>query len=155
MLPDMPADVVNDEGTAPMARWRVLIRRIHQACRGTSWTLLTVVLPLGVVDYVTSACAKRVEPSDAASVIVYSGMGLILAQVALVSIMLVFGAEPFWRRLAVHWGAVFFMATCFVAGSYHTWEFQRGEVQQNVVRLFCSLPAVSLFIQLPLWLVRI
>jgi hypothetical protein len=150
MPPDLPT-IVND-GNVNSARSRP---NYSGKFLGSAWILLLLVIPASVIDLAIPFLVAIIREQNPESVIVYSGMGIIAAQVALISMMLVFGTEQFWQRFFVHWVVAVLLVTCCVAVSHLPLVANPDTLERNVLRLYGSLPLVSLLIQLPLWFARV
>jgi hypothetical protein len=90
--------------------------------------------------------------------VVYACFGLIAGQVALVHIGLVFGAEVFWKRFLIAWSCLLAALGMWFLGLTSTLRgntYYDDRLVENLLRVVCSLPLISLAMQLPLWLARV
>lgn len=121
----------------------------------TDWLpMLIVALPLGVLDVAICPLMKAISPSDMLSIIVYSSFGMILAQAGLLTCGLVFARGPIGMRFLVHWFLVAGLVTLWSFGFVTAFENSPRapmRVWREVAGALCSLPAISLGLQVPLW----
>lgn len=119
------------------------------------WSMLVIAMPLAVVDVAVAPLMECISPQKPASVVVYTCFGLIPAQAALLTIGLVFGDGPLWRRLLIYWICALLLIVAWFVGfqyslgypfSYRHWP--------EAIRGVCALPLISLAVQAPLWTIR-
>jgi hypothetical protein len=134
---------------SPLSAWGVTRER----------TPLLVVFALLIVEGIIIPPTLLIREQNVTVVIGSGCYGLMAAQVALLSMYLVFGSDPYWKRLVVHWSCV---AVCLAAAFVGTTllpspppqEGRYVEAGSEFLPIVCSLPATLLLLQLPLWIAR-
>jgi hypothetical protein len=125
--------------------------------------------PLGIAAIFFAACnllglpivvaLLRDSAEDTAMVVLSLGLGIVLAQFAVLPAWLVWGDRPLWERLAIHWALAIGLSLAWVMGmAMAAGATSSGPLPSDFVRIvvmmFLCLPAVSLGIECPLWATR-
>jgi hypothetical protein len=123
--------------------------------KSTMWTdwlpIAIIVVLLGVADVAVCPLMKAIRPQDVLSVIVYSSFGMILAQAGLLTCGLVFARGHFGLRMLVHWFLAAVLVSLWAVGLIASESRHVSRVGSEFWTALCSLPALSLGLQLPLW----
>ena len=113
--------------------------------RESAWcAVLPVLLPMVLANFLLWPTLEYVPPLAV-------GVALIPVQAALLTILLVLGPGPFWRRWLWHWGWVLVLFGSWSAGYYLAVERKYLEV---IPAAACGLPLFALIVQLPFWVLR-
>jgi hypothetical protein len=125
--------------------------------------------PLGIAAIFFAACNVLGPPfvvsilrgsgDDGAMFLLSVGLGIVLAEFAVLPAWLVWGDRPFWQRLLIHWSVAsglslaWMLGMAMAAGASGPGPLP-SDFLQIVAMLFLCLPAVSLGIEAPLWATR-
>lgn len=110
-----------------------------------------------VSDFAIAPCADQWGPHEWGAMFVYGSAGPLLAQFAILPAWLVLGSPAYWLRLMLVWSAALvaygawwlgFAATGWIDGI-------SDSDARHALALLLLLPAVSLAIEAPLWLLRL
>jgi hypothetical protein len=114
----------------------------------------------GVVNllYVPMMVSLR-GPDHGAMFLAMLAAGPLLAQFGILPAWLVWGDGPFWRRLVIHWSLAIVLSLAWLCGMAMGMAADGPIVPaemvfRQLVMLFLCLPAVSLGIEGPMWLLR-
>lgn len=122
--------------------------------------LLIAAFAFGVVDLLFMPIASAVGrkgPGDAAIYFMMIVAGPLIAQFGILPAWLVWGESRFWQRLLIHWALAATLALAWLAGLLLVIP-EIGPTPENLSRdlaaMTLCLPAVSLAIEVPLWITR-
>jgi len=119
------------------------------------WIVPLALIELGIVPYMWQ---QQYGPQETTITVVFSALGAIFAQGALLTVGLVWGTQPFAQRLLVHWIVAINLYGCwnvgywYVASQENGWSHDWREVASTVA---CTVPVMALAAQGPLWITRV
>jgi hypothetical protein len=132
---------------------------------GSRGAMIGLVVAAGVIDFLIFPLVRVCEDAPgmmAIMLVMPLVFGFIPGQFGAMAVWLIWGQGPFLRRLIVHWGVVMGLGAAFLLGLAAASMDQMspsapGDVAnalRAVAMVACSLPAISLGAQLPLWPLR-
>lgn len=117
--------------------------------------LFGLALLFGLVNVSVFVLMEYIHKRDLAAPIVYCCFGVIAAQPCVLSAWLAWGGGPFWKRLALHWGAAYGLAIVWLIGAVLSEGPGDRDVREPLEIVPFSLPLLGLAVQLPLWAARV
>jgi hypothetical protein len=114
-----------------------------QSWRESAWSaVLPILLPMIVTNFLMCSALP----------LFVIGIGFVPVQVALLTVLLVLGPGPLWRRWLWHWGWAGALYGSWSAG-YYLW--RPRDAVETIDELTFGLPLFALIVQLPFWVARV
>ena len=118
--------------------------------------LVGLCFAAGLFNALAIPLARGTGGSPLGLLLVSSALGIITGQVGALALWLVWGEEPFLRRLAIHWGVFSLLLLCLLVGTAIALADINAprDFWRDLAPGLCLLPLASLAAQLPLWPLR-
>jgi hypothetical protein len=156
--PAVPPLASTEEGDLPPA-WETAVANLNAPALITILGVaLALCLPANAIIIPISELPEQLHP---AMLIILAIGGAIAAEAALLTVLVVWGAGPLWRRLAWHWGLAAVLLLAWCGGwlwSYGYLIFQPANYRYRFddARIFaCGFLLFALLLQAMPWLLRI